>query len=303
MHKVLITGITGFLGSHIAENLVSNDIAVIGLKRKGSNIWRCQDFANKIHWVDIDDEGLFKEELKRHSFDTIIHGAWIGVESNDRDNWIVQSKNIPFLVELLDVAKEVGTEKFIFLGSQAEYGNIDGKISEEDKTQALNAYGSIKLACLEIVMTFCNTNDINWIWLRLFSLFGERENENWLIPSLIQSMVNKNQMDFTPGEQKYAYLYVKDFALLMNKLLVMSIQSGIYNISSNKTRTIKSLIEDIRNSVNPNFVLNFGALKYRNNQSMHMEGDILKLSSQIGEIEFTDYTIALQNTIKYYLKK
>lgn len=303
MHKVLITGITGFLGSHIAENLVSNDIAVIGLKRKGSNIWRCQDFANKIHWVDIDDEGLFKEELKRHSFDTIIHGAWIGVESNDRDNWIVQSKNIPFLVELLDVAKEVGTEKFIFLGSQAEYGNIDGKISEEDKTQALNAYGSIKLACLEIVMTFCNTNDINWIWLRLFSLFGERENKNWLIPSLIQSMVNKNQMDFTPGEQKYAYLYVKDFALLMNKLLVMSIQSGIYNISSNKTRTIKSLIEDIRNSVNPNFVLNFGALKYRNNQSMHMEGDILKLSSQIGEIEFTDYTIALQNTIKYYLKK
>lgn len=303
MHKVLITGITGFLGSHIAENLVSNDIAVIGLKRKGSNIWRCQDFANKIHWVDIDDEGLFKEELKRHSFDTIIHGAWIGVESNDRDNWIVQSKNIPFLVELLDVAKEVGTEKFIFLGSQAEYGNIDGKISEEDKTQALNAYGSIKLACLEIVMTFCNTNDINWIWLRLFSLFGERENENWLIPSLIQSMVNENQMDFTPGEQKYAYLYVKDFALLMNKLLVMSIQSGIYNISSNKTRTIKSLIEDIRNSVNPNFVLNFGALKYRNNQSMHMEGDILKLSSQIGEIEFTDYTIALQNTIKYYLKK
>lgn len=303
MHKVLITGITGFLGSHIAENLVSNDITVIGLKRKGSNIWRCQDFANKIHWVDIDDEGLFKEELKRHSFDTIIHGAWIGVESNDRDNWIVQSKNIPFLVELLDVAKEVGTEKFIFLGSQAEYGNIDGKISEEDKTQALNAYGSIKLACLEIVMTFCNTNDINWIWLRLFSLFGERENKNWLIPSLIQSMVNENQMDFTPGDQKYAYLYVKDFALLMNKLLVMSIQSGIYNISSNKTRTIKSLIEDIRNSVNPNFVLNFGALKYRNNQSMHMEGDILKLSSQIGEIEFTDYTIALQNTIKYYLKK
>lgn len=303
MHKVLITGITGFLGSHIAENLVTNSVKVFGLKRKGSDIWRCEEFKEEIHWIDIDDDGLFKEELKRHSFDTIIHGAWIGVESNDRDNWIVQSKNIPFLVELLDVAKEVGTEKFIFLGSQAEYGNIDGKISEEDKSQALNAYGSIKLACLEIVKTFCNTNDINWIWLRLFSLFGEKENENWLIPSLIQSMVNENQMDFTPGEQKYAYLYVKDFALLMNKLIVMSIHSGIYNISSNKTRTIKSLIEDIRNSVNPNFVLNFGALKYRNNQSMHMEGDILKLSSQIGEIEFTDYTIALQNTIKYYLKK
>jgi UDP-glucose 4-epimerase len=303
MHKVLITGITGFLGSHIAENLVANNVQVIGLKRKNSNIWRCQEFATKIIWIDIDNQGLFKEELTKHSFDTIIHGAWIGVESYNRDNWIVQSKNIQFLVELLDAAKVVAVKKFIFLGSQAEYGNIDGKISEEEKTLALNAYGSIKLACLEIVKTFCNINDINWVWLRLFSLFGERENENWLMPSLIKSMLQDKQMDFTPGEQKYAYFYVKDFALIINKIIMMPIHSGIYNISSNKTRTIKSLIEDIRNSVNPKFILNFGALKYRANQSMHMEGDILKLSSQIGEIEFTDYNIALQNTIKYYLKK
>jgi UDP-glucose 4-epimerase len=303
MHKVLITGITGFLGSHIAENLVANNIQVIGLKRKNSNIWRCQEFATKIIWIDIDNEGLFKEELTKHSFDTIIHGAWIGVESNDRDNWILQSKNIQFLVELLDIAKEVGVEKFIFLGSQAEYGNIDGKISEEEKTLALNAYGSIKLACLEIVKTFCNTNNVNWVWLRLFSLFGEKENQNWLIPSLVQSMLNNKQMDFTPGEQKYAYLYVNDFSSIMNKIITMSIRSGIYNICSNKTRTIKSLIEDIRNLVNPKFGLNFGALNYRDNQSMHMEGDILKLSAQIGEIEFTDFDIALENTIKYYLKK
>ena len=302
MHKVLITGITGFLGSHIAENIVTNNIEVIGLKRKGSNIWRCQEFSDKIHWVDIDNEGLFKEELSKYSFDTIIHGSWIGVESNERDNLSLQAKNISFLVELLEVAKQVGVKKFIFLGSQAEYGNVNGKISEEEKTEALNAYGSVKLACLEIVKTFCNSNHINWIWLRLFSLFGEKENQNWLIPSLINSMLIDKQMDFTPGEQKYAYMYVKDFALIVRKITTLSIHSGIYNISSNKTRTIKSLIEDIRNLVNPKFILNFGALNYRDNQSMHMEGDILKLTSQIGEIEFTDYTIDLQNTIKYFLK-
>lgn len=303
MHKVLITGITGFLGSHIAKILIANNIQVVGLKRKDSDIWRCKEFKDEIHWVDIDDQGLFKNQLVKCSFDSIIHGAWIGVESDERNNWIQQTRNIDFLVALLDVAKIVGVKKIIFLGSQAEYGNIDGKITEDHKTQALNAYGSVKLACLEILKTFCYTNDINWIWLRLFSVFGEKENENWLIPSLIKSMLLDKQMDFTPGEQKYAYLYVKDFALIMNKMVTMSVQSGIYNISSNKSRTIKSLIEDIRNSVNPEFILNFGALKYRDNQSMHMEGDILKLSSQIGEIEFTDYTIAIQNTLNYYLKK
>lgn len=300
---ILITGITGFLGSHIAENLVNNGIQVIGLKRIDSDVWRCKEFEDKITWVNIDKEGFFKDELKRYSFDTIVHGAWIGVESNSRDNWDEQSKNIPFLISLLDVAKAVGVKKFIFLGSQAEYGNIDGKISEKHKTNALNAYGSIKLACLEIVKTFCETNDINWIWLRLFSLFGEKESQNWLIPSLIQSMLTTQQMDFTPGEQKYAYLYVKDFALILNKIIIMPIESGVYNISSNKTRTIKSLIEDIRNYINPEFILNFGALQYRKNQSMHMEGDILKLCSQIGEFKFADYNEALQNSLNYYIKK
>jgi nucleoside-diphosphate-sugar epimerase len=207
------------------------------------------------------------------------------------------------LVSLLDVAKAVGVKKIIFLGSQAEYGNIDGKISEEHKANALNAYGSIKLACQEIVKTYCETNTINWIWLRLFSLFGEKENQNWLIPSLIQSMLTTQQMDFTPGDQKYAYLYVKDFALILDKIIAMPIESGVYNISSNETRTIKSLLEDIRNYINPAFLLNFGALQYRKNQSMHMEGEMSKLWSQIGEVEMTDYNKALHNSLNYYLKK
>lgn len=300
---ILLTGITGFLGSHIAENLVTNGIQVIGLKRKNSDIWRCEGIKDEIVWVDIDENGFFKEELEKHSFDVIIHGAWIGVESSARDNWNEQSKNIPFLVSLLDVANTVGIKKFIFLGSQAEYGNIDGKISENHKATALNAYGSIKLACLEIVRTFCETNDINWIWLRLFSLFGEKENKNWLIPSLVASMLTIKQMDFTLGEQKYAYLYVKDYALIMNRIITMSIKSGVYNISSNETRTIKSLVEDIRDYINPEFFLNFGALRYRDNQSMHMEGDILKLCSQIGEVQFTDFNEALHNSLNCYIKK
>ncbi|WP_339921732.1 NAD(P)-dependent oxidoreductase [uncultured Flavobacterium sp.] len=299
---ILLTGVTGFLGSHIAENLVGNGIQVIGLKRKNANIWRCEGFKDRIIWVDIDEDGFFREELEKHSFDSIIHGAWIGVGSDSRDNWNEQSKNIPFLLSLLDAAKTVGVKKFVFLGSQAEYGNIGGKISENHNTNALNAYGSIKLACLEIVKTFCGMNDINWIWLRLFSLFGEKENQNWLIPSLINSMLTSKQMDFTPGEQKYAYLHVNDFSLIMRKIMTMQVQSGVYNISSDETRTIKSMIEDIRNYVNPEFILNFGALKYRDSQSMHMEGDILKLSAQIGEIEFTDFSIAIQNTVNHYLK-
>lgn len=302
MNKVLITGITGFLGSHIAENLIASGITVIGLKRKNSDIWRCKGFEDSVHWVDLDEQGLYEKELSSIDFDTVIHGAWIGVEADLRNNWGEQSKNISFLLSLLEISKNAGVGKFIFLGSQAEYGNFNGKINEQYPANALNAYAGVKLACLELVKAFCLTNNINWIWLRLFSFFGEKENSNWLIPSLIRSMKVENQKDFTKGEQKYAYLYVKDFAAIMNKVVESSIQSGVYNVSSNESRSIKSLIEEIRDYINPNFVLNFGVLPYRENQSMHMEGDSEKLFSQIGRIDLTDFRKALVNTLEYYIK-
>lgn len=303
MHKVLITGITGFLGSHIAENLIANDIRVIGLKRKDSDIWRCAEFKDKIDWVDIDDEGLFANQLKKHSFDTIIHGAWIGVESDSRNSWIEQCKNVIFFVTILEIAKEIGVKKIIFLGSQSEYGLINNRVKEDFPVNAVNAYAATKLACLQIMESFCSVNDINWVWLRLFSLFGEKENLNWLIPSLVNSMVKDSEMDLTLGEQKYAYLYVKDYAEIMRKIVTMEVKSGVYNISSNQARTIKSLIENIKEYINPEFILNFGALNYRDGQSMHIEGDIEKIISQIGKIEFSNFDSALQNTLNYYKNK
>jgi hypothetical protein len=61
-------------------------------------------------------------------------------------------------------------------------------------------------------------------------------------------------------------------------------------------------VEEIRDKLNPKFQLNFGALKYRDNQSMQMQGAINKLNNQIGNIEFTDFSIAIEKTIKYYNK-
>jgi UDP-glucose 4-epimerase len=302
MPKVLITGITGFLGSNIAEELIHNNHQVIGLKRPEANIWRCEDFKHKITWIDIDAAGQYKDQLANFSIDSIIHCAWIGVEAHHRDNWEEQIKNVTFLIELLSIAKSVSINRFIFLGSQAEYGNVTGKITEEHQTSALSAYGGVKLACLEIVKAFCSTNNINWIWLRLFSLFGEKESDNWLIPTTLRMMFNGEHLDVTPGGQKYAYLYVKDFNKIVCKVLHSSIESGIYNISADKARTIKSILEDIRDAVKPSFKLNFGALGYRNNQSMHIEGDISKLTKSIGEIEFTEFNVALKDTLDYYIK-
>jgi nucleoside-diphosphate-sugar epimerase len=301
MSNILITGITGFLGSHIAEELSHSGINVIGLKRVNSDTWRCADFEEKITWLNLDGEDNWKEKINELKPEVIIHSAWIGVEAKYRDDWKKQAENINFLVELLDVSKQINLRQFVFLGSQAEYGFFEGKITEDEPVMASNAYGSIKLASLEILRTFSEINSINWIWLRLFSLFGEKEGENWLIPSVIKKMMNDDGMDFTFGEQKYAYMYVKDFSKIIHSILIKSIHSGIYNVSSNQPIQLKSLIETLGAKINPSFKLNFGSIPYRQHQSMHIEGDTSKLTKEIGLTEFTDFNAALQNTIQYYI--
>ena len=303
MNKILISGITGFAGSHLAENLISKNFIIIGLKRSNSNIWRCEEFKDKIIWVDIDDEKKYQHIIKEIGIDVFIHCAWIGVESNERNSWELQVENLKFLSDLLLTSKNAHVKKILVFGSQSEYGQFDGKISESLIPSPLTAYAATKLACLELTKNFANINQIKWVWLRVFSLFGEKEGINWLIPNTLNSIRSNLKLELTPGEQKYAYLYIKDLAEIIQKLIEKNVDSGIYNISSNNPLSIKSIVTQIKNIVNPLFILRFGTADYRKNQSMHIEGDIKKLEAQIGKINFTDFDSALQNTIDYYLNK
>jgi UDP-glucose 4-epimerase len=303
MPRILITGITGFLGSHIAEKLIEAGFSIIGLKRPSSDAWRCDSYSHKIHWVVIDENKSFQTELSNLSIESIIHCAWIGVEASERDDWTLQANNIQFLIDLLEVARMGNISKFLCLGSQAEYGVLSEQVNEAHEVNPLTSYGSTKLACLQIFKSYCTSHAINWIWLRVFTIFGERESHNWLIPSLIRSMETTSQMNLTLGEQQYAYLYVKDFAQIVVSLSKLNIESGIYNVSAEEVLSIKYLIQQIRDKINPSFNLNFGALEYRKNQSMYIAGNTSKLSSQIGKPNYTDFVLALNNTISYYQKK
>lgn len=299
--KILLTGATGFLGSHIAENLLGNGFELILTKRKNSSFDNCQSFLSSVIWVNTDSD-LWIDEVIKFNPDIIIHAAWNGVSSSNREDWDSQLSNIDYIYFLLKIAKMCSIDKFISLGSQAEYGQFEGKISEDYPLNPSTSYGVVKLAVSEMLKVFCEDNTINWYWLRVFSVFGEREDEKWLIPSVIKKMLSEqNEMDFTLGEQKYAYLYVGDFAESISNIVMKDAPSGIYNISSDNAICLKDLLVSIKDVVNPMFNLKFGALAYRPNQSMHIEGDSSKFNKIFGRIETSDFKIKLDRVIHSYI--
>ena len=297
--RVFITGGTGFIGSYLVKELLRDGHEVLCLKRTTSNLYRLEDFNSDIEWINTTEE--WKSRFKEFKPSVVFNLAWDGVSAAERVLWGKQVGNILFQQTLLDLALETGVKKFVGTGSQSEYGAFEGTIDETFPANPKTAYAATKLACLDILRSFCEINSIEWYWFRVFPQFGPYESTTWLIPSLIKAMCTDDHIDMTPGEQQLPYLYVGECARAIASPVHSDNESGIYNICANNPQPLKSLVTKIRNKVNPKFKLNFGALPYRYGQSMYMCGDIKKLSEHLYQIDTSTFDIRLEETIDYYL--
>lgn len=299
-NRILITGISGFLGSQIAQKLCDNGFELIALKRETSDLTRCNEFSEKVNWINISEN--WEQKVIELNPQIIIHSAWEGVGAQERDNWQVQTNNLQFTLKLLSIAKESNVEKFISFGSQAEYGYFSGVIDENYILEPKSAYGLSKHLCSQTVKVFCEQNNIDWYWLRLFSFFGEKEASNWFIPTLIKNISDNKPMDMTPGEQRYAYMYIEDLAEIICNLIKSSAISGIYNLSSKNSVSLKEIVEKIINILKPlKSQVNFGAMPYRDNQPMLIQGEVSKLEGQIGKFNETSFDINLKKVVEYII--
>lgn len=297
--KVFVTGATGFIGSYLVKLLIDEGYDLLCLKRDSSELFRFEDYKNPIKWINTSDD--WHQTLKEFQPEAIINLAWDGVSSADRVIWQKQVPNINFQQELLNLSVECGVKKFIGIGSQSEYGDFEGVIDETFPVNPKTAYAASKLACQNLLKCFCEINHIEWYWFREFPLFGPYETDRWLIPSLIKAMCTKDSMDLTPGEQLLPYLFVGECAKALVSPLKTGDKSGIYNVCADNPQPLKELVTMIKNKVNPDFKLNFGALPYRYGQSMFMGSHTEKLAQNLYTLDTSSFEERINDTIKYYI--
>ncbi len=270
--KILLTGATGFIGSNVGAALAGVGHQLICLKRSTSSLRRCQEYERDVVWLDSDLPG-WQSKVTSLQPEAIVHCGWAGVTSAERDDWVVQAKNVDVFVDLLKIAADSGTNRFIALGSQAEYGTFNGRIDESFPTRPNSAYGAAKLACLTFLETFARQSNVSYAWLRIFSVYGPGEGGQWLIPSLVRQFQEGKAPKLTGCEQRYDYLHVSDLAEAILAALGKIECSGIYNVGSNSSVPLREVVEKVQQFTGSSVPAVFGALPYRPNQSMHMEGD------------------------------
>ena len=292
--KIFITGATGYLGYHIACQCLAEGHQVLCLRRPTSKSLFDDEQEHQIQWVTINGGG-WKDTIKAFAPDVLIHAAWGGVRSAGREDLAIQNQNILMSNHLFTLYPY---QQIIALGSQAEYGYYEGPVSEENELHPTIKYALAKCTVQHELQNYCEKHHIEWQWIRVFTVFGEKQTGGLISLAINNCKQGKESFDTTEGEQVYSYLYAKDFAKAICNVIGAKGKSGVYNISQpQEEHSNKDILETIRAIMDSNIQNNYGAVPYAKDQIMLMSGTVDKFEKAFGKIPHTDFKVALRNTI------
>ena len=159
--------------------------------------------------------------------------AWAGTRGNKRDDVELQFQNINYTICALKLANKIGCKTFIGTGSQAEYGEVEEKLSSNTPANPQTAYGIAKLCAGQISRIMANQIGMNHIWTRILSCYGPYDNEDTMIMQTISEMLKYHHSpEYTKAEQLWDYIYVEDVAKALYLVGKNGKNNSIYCIGS-----------------------------------------------------------------------
>jgi nucleoside-diphosphate-sugar epimerase len=209
--------------------------------------------------------------------------------------------NIPGSLGLLPLAHEAQAKTFIFFGSVIEYGRFNIPVSEEDAAEPENLYGITKLAVMKISEKVCTAYGMRFCGVRPFWIYGPGDSELRMIPSLIEQLLNRKRPSLTPGEQLWDFLYIDDATDALIRLAENPKAEGIFNLASGKAVQLKSVMEKVRDLIDPSLELGLGDIPYAPDQIMHLQGNIHRLEQAADWKPAVELEEGLRRTVAWHV--
>ncbi|MDO5809780.1 MAG: GDP-mannose 4,6-dehydratase [Methanobrevibacter sp.] len=302
--NILITGGLGFIGSHIADELMEdNHITIIDNLSTGNikNLKNPENDNLKIVKEDIRNSNL--KELTT-DIDYIFHLAAMASVPLSVENPIeCNDVNVNATVELLKAAADNGVEKIVFSSSSAVYGeNRNMPLKETEPLMPTSPYAASKASCELYLKSFHDSYGLNYTALRYFNVFGPRQDKNSqyaaVIPNFISALLEgKQAIIYGDGEQTRDFVYVGD-VVRANIAACKSDFNGVVNVASGEKLTINRLYEIVKDTLGSDLEPDYqperlGDIKHSLADVRGMENIDLKIDSK-------DFEKQLSETVNWF---
>jgi len=256
MARVLITGGTGFVGQAVLRVLKARGDDVVCITRAGS--------AERLEGAGqiVETPDLFAQDAAwwAGNFDTVdmaIHLAWYA----EPGKYLTSSRNLDCLSGTLAMAQGAalaGLRRFVGVGTCFEYDLSVGYLATDTPLDPLTPYAAAKAAAFLTLNQYLPQNDVEFLWARLFYLYGAGEDARRLVPYLHQQMRAGEVAELTSGTQLRDFMDV-DAAAALLVADAFSDRTGASNIASGQGITVRQLAETIADGYGRRDLLKFGA--------------------------------------------
>lgn len=270
--KVLITGATGFLGSHLVRALVARGDQVVVLKRSRSDLARFRDLLPALALYDADQNGLDRLLVEHGDISAVLHTATCYGRNGEPEE-VVFEANTALALRLLQRAVQAKVPLFLHTDTCINRGPIGHTY--------LGSYALSKRQFAEWGEHFASRGDIAFVNVKLQHPYGPGDSPDKFVPSILrQCLDNVAEIRLTPGEQKKDFVYVADVVSAMLLLLdrgadVASFQE--YECGSGQAVSIRQFVETAHALAGSRSRLLFGALPYREQEIMYSCADTTAL--------------------------
>ena len=291
--KILITGATGFLGSHLLPALIEKGYNIIILKRSFSNIWRIQNVLSQIKSYDIDKIGI-KKIFDKNEIGGIIHLATDYGRKNNNDIIQMSKANIEMAAQLLDLGCKY---RVIFFINTHTFLNSKYML-----------YSAMKNSFIEIAKYFSANFKVKFINIKLEHMYGEKDGDSKFIPFLIKNILEGKEIRLTNGEQKRDFIYVHDvvdaYLMVLDNLGNLDDNFIEFEIGTGNSISLRDLLNKIEEVINKkaNINIKWGAIPYKKNEIFDSKANIEKAKNILGWYPKYDISNGLKRTINWYKK-
>lgn len=293
--RIVVTGATSMIGVALIKEAVKNNCQVLAIVRKGTKRIERLPKTDLITIVYGELETLEQIDVSEKTWDVFYHFAWMHTEKENRDNPLSQTENIVYTLQAVLLAKKLGCKKFIGAGSQAEYGNVKGQITEFTVPNPNTAYGMAKLSSNLLSRKLCEQLEILHIWGRIFSVYGSNDNAGTMLKYAIEQFGKGEKASFSAATQMWDYLYEDDAGKMFYLLGEMDVQTGNYCIANGNPRPIREFIQIVHQIVNPNAEIEFSTEKMSNVYGI--EPDISCLTGAISYVPETSFEDGIKKIV------